>query len=54
MTFIDWFAGVAINGDISVPVIWYDKYKCYIAIRKLTPRECWRLQSFSDDEFDKA
>ena len=46
--------GVAIKGDISVPVIWYDKYKCYIAIRKLTPRECWRLQSFSDDEFDKA
>jgi len=23
-------------------------------IRKLTPRECWRLQGFSDDMFDKA
>lgn len=23
-------------------------------IRKLTPRECWRLMSFSDDDFDKA
>lgn len=38
----------------GVPVIWYDKYNCYIAIRKLTPRECWRLQSFTDEEFDKA
>ena len=23
-------------------------------IRKLTPRECWRLQGFSDDMFDRA
>lgn len=23
-------------------------------IRKLTPRECWRLQGFSDEAFDKA
>lgn len=50
--------GVANTLDTSceqgVPVVWYDKYKCYIAIRKLTPKECWRLQSFSDDEFDKA
>ncbi len=23
-------------------------------IRKLTPRECWRLQRFTDDQFDKA
>lgn len=23
-------------------------------IRKLTPRECWRLMGFTDDEFDKA
>lgn len=25
-----------------------------IAIRKLTPRECWRLQGFSDEQFEKA
>lgn len=25
-----------------------------IRIRRLTPRECWRLQGFSDDCFDKA
>ena len=24
------------------------------AIRRLTPRECWRLQGFSDDQFDRA
>ena len=25
-----------------------------VAIRKLTPRECWRLQGFSDEQFDEA
>lgn len=25
-----------------------------VAIRKLTPRECWRLQGFTDVQFDKA
>lgn len=29
-----------------------DGSKCYI--RKLTPRECWRLQGFTDEQFDKA
>ena len=42
------------NQGVVVPVIWYDKYKCYIAIRKLTPRECFRLQGWTDDYFDKA
>lgn len=23
-------------------------------IRKLTPRECWRLMGFSDEDYDKA
>ena len=23
-------------------------------IRKLTPKECWRLMGFDDDDFDKA
>ena len=26
----------------------------YIAIRKLTPKECFRLQGWSDDYFEKA
>lgn len=46
--------GVAISEVNGVPVIWYEKYKCYIAIRKLTPKECFRLQSFSDEDFAKA
>ena len=25
-----------------------------VRIRKLTPRECWRLMGFTDDDFDKA
>lgn len=41
-------------GGGYIPVIWYEKYKCYIAIRKLTPKECFRLQSFSDEDFAKA
>lgn len=38
----------------GIPVVWYDKYQCYIAIRKLTPRECFRLQGWEDIYFDRA
>ncbi len=38
----------------SVYAVWYEKYQCYIAIRKLTPRECFRLQGWTDDYFEKA
>lgn len=31
-----------------------DGEKYLIRIRKLTPRECWRLMDFSDEDFDKA
>lgn len=30
------------------------KNKSELKIRKLTPRECWRLMSFTDEEFDRA
>lgn len=46
--------GVALTECEGVPVIWYDKYKCYIAIRKLTPKETFRLQGWTDDYFEKA
>ena len=26
----------------------------YVRIRKLTPRECWRLMDFTDEDFDKC
>lgn len=25
-----------------------------LKIRRITPRECWRIMDFSDDDFDKA
>lgn len=47
--------GIAIKvKDANVPTVWSDKYKCYLAIRKLTPRECFRLQGWTDDYFEKA
>jgi DNA (cytosine-5)-methyltransferase 1 len=40
--------------DLTVYAVWYPKEKCYIAIRKLTPKECFRLQGWTDDYFEKA
>lgn len=40
--------------ELTVYAIWYEKYQCYIAIRKLTPKECFRLQGWTDDYFEKA
>lgn len=37
-----------------VYAIWYEKYHCYITIRRLTPKECFRLQGWSDDYFERA
>lgn len=37
-----------------VYAIWYEKEKCYIAIRRLTPKECFRLQGWTDDYYEKA
>lgn len=55
------------NGDVSPTLttenmpsvlenfIWeIDGHKYLIRIRKLTPRECWRLMDFSDEDFNKA
>lgn len=45
---------VQISEKLVAYAVWYEKYQCYIAIRKLTPRECFRLQGWSDDYFEKA
>lgn len=45
---------VQVSEELVVYAVWYEKYQCYIAIRKLTPKECFRLQGWSDDYFDKA
>lgn len=45
---------VKLSDDCTVYAIWYPKYECYIAIRKLTPKECFRLQGWADNFFKKA
>lgn len=48
------------NGDPEFTLTSQDKHGVLIedgksiAIRKLTPRECWRLQGFTDEQFEKA
>lgn len=45
---------VRVSDELTIYAIWYEKYQCYIAIRKLTPKECFRLQGWTDDYFEKA
>ena len=45
---------VQVSEELTVYAVWYEKYQCYIAIRKLTPKECFRLQGWSDNYFEKA
>ena len=45
---------VKVSDELIVYAVWYEKYQCYIAIRKLTPKECFRLQGWTDDYFEKA
>ena len=42
-----------VSEELTVYAVWYEKYQCYIAIRKLTPKECFRLQGWTDDYFEK-
>lgn len=45
---------VQVSEELTVYATWYEKYQCYIAIRRLTPKECFRLQGWTDDYFEKA
>lgn len=45
---------IQISENVTVYAVWYEKEQCYIAIRKLTPKECFRLQGWTDDYFEKA
>ena len=38
----------------TVATVWNEKHQCEVAIRKLTPRECFRLQGWTDDYFERA
>lgn len=45
---------VRLTDELIVYAIWYERYQCYIAVRKLTPKECFRLQGWTDDYFERA
>lgn len=45
---------IRLSKDLVVYAIWNGKYQCYMAIRKLTPKECFRLQGWNDEYFEKA
>ena len=45
---------VQLSEELTVYAVWYEKYQCYIAIKKLTPKECFRLQGWTDEYFEKA
>lgn len=44
---------VSMSNGAEVYTVWHETYG-WIAIRKLTPRECFRLQGWSDEYFDRA
>lgn len=44
---------VQVSEELTIYAVWYEKYQCYIAIRKLTPKECFRLQGWTDDYLKK-
>lgn len=35
-------------------VVWYDKENCWVRIRRLTPKECFRLQGWTDEYYERA
>ncbi len=45
---------VQVSDELTVYAIWYEKYQCYIAIRRLIPKECFRLQGWEDFYFERA
>lgn len=45
---------VELEGGITAYAVWYEKEQCYIVVRRLTPREYFRLQGIPDDMFDRA
>ena len=45
---------VKLSENCTIYAVWYKKYQCYIAVRRLTPKEYFRLQGWTDDYFEKA
>ena len=45
---------ISCNQGVVVSGIWSEKYNCYMTLRKLTPKECFRLQGWTDEYFERA
>ncbi|MCD8206802.1 MAG: DNA (cytosine-5-)-methyltransferase [Bacteroidales bacterium] len=45
---------IQFENGVTAYAVWYEKYQCYITIRKLTPKECFRLQGWDDEYFERA
>lgn len=45
---------VTLDDGSKAYAIWYEKWNSYIVVRKITPRESFRLQGWTDDYFEKA
>ena len=41
------------SGGGNVPIV-KESFMSNLRIRKLTPKECWRLMGFDDEDFEKA
>lgn len=54
--FVECLYPLDMNDEEKFALIYFDKNGDYHIgrIRKLTPRECWRLQGFTDEQFDRA
>ena len=54
--FVECFYPLDMSDEEKFAVIFFDENGDYHIgrIRKLTPRECWRLQGFTDEQFDKS
>lgn len=44
---------ISMSDRAAIYAVWHEIYG-WIAVRKLTPRECFRLQGWSDEYFDRA
>jgi len=45
---------IQLSEDLTVYAVWSEKHQCYIAVRKMTPKECFRLQGWEDMYFERA
>lgn len=45
---------IQINPTLTIYAVYYPPMNCWVALRRLTPKECFRLQGWTDDYFERA